>query len=118
MFKLNCTLKDAGQTVAVSEKFSKRLFTATYADGKYDQTVEFQLVQDNVGLIDAYRPGSQIEVSFGVKGREWTNPNTGEIRVFNTLEAFRIEGVKSAPSPFPAPAAILADAEGDPDLPF
>lgn len=115
MFKLNCTLKDAGQTVQVSEKFSKRAFTVTFNDGKFDQILEFQLLQDKVGLIDAYRPGSQIEVSFSLRGREWTNEKTGEVRVFNTLDAFRIEGVgANVPTPAPTPVAV----EGDPDLPF
>ena len=37
----------------------------------------------------------QIEVSFNIRGREWTSPQ-GEVKYFNTLEAWRIEKMGAA----------------------
>jgi hypothetical protein len=73
----------------------------------------FQLTQDKCSLLDAFMEGQQVEVSFNLKGREWTSPQ-GEVKYFNTLEAFRVEqslGV-SAPKPIPAvqPAVDIAGA--------
>lgn len=34
--------------------------------------------------------GQDVEVSFALRGREWTNDN-GDVRVFNTLNGFRVE---------------------------
>ena len=119
MFKLNCVIKDAGVTMNVTEKFSKREFVVTVPDEKYPQVVQFQLVNDRTSLLDGFKNGDNIEVSFSLRGREWTNPTSGEVRVFNTLDAFRVERVGSSPAPAPkaAPATQTATADED-DLPF
>lgn len=119
MFKLNCVLKDAGVTVNVTEKFSKREFVVTVQDEKYPQLVQFQLVNDRASLLDGFKSGDQIEVSFSLRGREWTNPKSGEVKVFNTLDAFRVERVGSSPAPAPKPTPAAQTADGDEeDLPF
>jgi hypothetical protein len=93
----------------------------------YPQDIMFQLTQDKCSLLDAFMEGQQVEVSFNLKGREWTSPQ-GEVKYFNTLEAFRVEqslGV-SAPKPIPAaqPAVDIAGASAptaatdNGDLPF
>jgi len=65
-------------------------------------------------------------VSFGLKGREWTDPKTGQIKVFNTLDAFRVEAVTSAaPRPVavavaaaPVAAVTASTTEEEEELPF
>lgn len=116
MFKLTGTIKLVNDTVQVSEKFSKREFVVTIPDEKYPQDIMFQLVQDKCQLIDGIYVGSEVEVSFNLRGREWTSPQ-GEVRYFNTLDAFRVERVGSSPAPAPKAAAQTV-AEDDEDLPF
>lgn len=131
MFKLSGTLKVKNDTVQVSEKFSKREFVLTDASSMYPQDIMFQLTQDKCSLIDAANINDTIEVSFNLRGREWTSP-TGEVKYFNTLEAWRIDragagntgggipqGGPSAMSldPIATPAASTAAADDD-DLPF
>jgi single-strand DNA-binding protein len=41
-------------------------------------------------VINAFKVGNEIEVSFNLRGREWTSP-AGEVKYFNTLEAWRLE---------------------------
>jgi len=48
-----------------------------------------------------------------LRGREWTSPQ-GEVKYFNTLDAWRVEAVNKAMSASPA---IETVAEGD-GLPF
>jgi len=89
MFKINGTLKVANQTQVISEKFSKREFVIETTD-QYPQQVMFQLTQDKCELLSAFKVGNQLEVSFNLRGREWTSP-AGEVKYFNTLEAWRLE---------------------------
>ena len=84
-----------GDTNQVSEKFSKRDFAVKTTDSQYPQHVLFQSVQDKTALLDIVSVGDTVEVSFNVKGREWTNPE-GEVKYFNTLEAWRIEKTAGA----------------------
>ena len=94
MFKLTGSLKVIKETVQVTEKFSKREFVVTTKDD-YPQEISFQLAQDKCSLLDSFGLGKEIEVSFNLRGREWTDPQ-GEVKYFNTLDAWRIEAVGGA----------------------
>jgi hypothetical protein len=87
-------------TVQVSEKFAKRDFVVEVMENPlYPQHVLFQLTQDKTGLLDGHNVGDKIEVTFNLRGREWASPQ-GEVKYFNTLEAWRIQAVVgSANSP-------------------
>jgi hypothetical protein len=50
----------------------------------------FQATQEKCNLLDGIGVGSKLEISFNLRGREWTSP-AGEIKYFNTLEAWKIE---------------------------
>lgn len=133
MFKLNGIVKVVNPTVQVSEKFSKREFVVTDASSMYPQDILFQATQDKCSLLDFIQPNDQVEVSFNLRGREWTSPQ-GEVKYFNTLEAWRIEKVgatvpsangmpQGGPSPIdlasPTPnIAAQTTPEEDDDLPF
>ena len=98
MFKLQGTLKVANATQVVSEKFSKREFVITDENDKYPQDIQFQLTQDKCNLLDGVAVGSKLEVSFNLRGREWTSPQ-GETKYFNTLEAWKIDVVGKVAQP-------------------
>lgn len=131
MFKLNGIVKVVNPTVQVSEKFSKREFVVTDASSMYPQDIMFQATQDKCALLDSIQQNEQVEVSFNLRGREWTSPQ-GEVKYFNTLEAWRIEKIGStAPAGIPqnGPSAMNLDpvnvasaqansAADDDDLPF
>lgn len=131
MYKLSGTIKVINSTVQVSEKFSKREFVVTDSSSMYPQDIMFQSTQDKCAMLDGFQQGEQVEVSFNLRGREWTSPQ-GEVKYFNTLEAWRIERVGHAngqsmpqggPSamnldPIATPAAGNAMDMADDDLPF
>jgi hypothetical protein len=130
MFKITGTIKVMNPTVQVSEKFSKREFVLTENTSQYPQDVLFQAVQDRCALLDTINVGEQVEVSFNLRGREWTSPQ-GEVKYFNSLDAWRIEKVgqgmpaggpsnmdlNSVPSTNPVDALLATNDETD-DLPF
>jgi len=130
MFKLTGTVKVLNNTVQVSEKFSKREFVVTDTSSMYPQDILFQATQDKCSLLDAVQVNEQVEVSFNLRGREWTNPQ-GEVKYFNSLEAWRIEKVgqgmpaggpssmdlNAVPSGSPVDALLSSNDDTD-DLPF
>ncbi len=128
MYKLTGTVKVINDTVQVTEKFAKREFVINDASSMYPQDILFQAVQDKCSMLDGLSTGEQVEVSFNLRGREWTSPQ-GEVRYFNTLDAWRIEKVgagmpQSGPSDMnldpvqtSTPSASTEAAEDD-DLPF
>jgi hypothetical protein len=109
----------------ISDSFKKRDFVVEYVDNPlYPQYITFQIVQDRVSLIDSFAVGDKIEVTFNLRGREWTNPQ-GEKKYFNTLEAWRVQKVESGASVpanggQPVQIGVPSDLSGDnsDDLPF
>lgn len=90
-------IKFIGEEQQVSDKFRKRDFVITDNSSQYPQHVSFQLTQDKCGLIDKHKIGDLIKVHFNLRGREWTSPKN-EVKYFNTLECWRIEGNASSGS--------------------
>lgn len=116
MFKLNGTLKVVKDTIQVSDKFSKREFVLTDRTNEtYPQDILFQLTQDKCSMLDMFMEGQELEVSFNLRGREWTSPQ-GEVKFFNSLEAFRVES--NQPISKPAPKKIIEAEATDDDMPF
>ncbi len=113
-------------TVQIKETFQKREFVIEYIEGNpmYPQYVVFQLIQDKVNLVDNVQEGQEVSVDFNLRGREWKSPS-GEIKYFNSLDAWRVSPVQqavssSAPPPPPPPMddAVDVDQMNDDDLPF
>ncbi|MCB9223736.1 MAG: DUF3127 domain-containing protein [Crocinitomicaceae bacterium] len=120
MYTLKGELKVIENTQQISDSFKKREFVVLDASGQYAQTILFQLVQDRCELLDNFKVGDNVEVTFFLRGREWTNPKDGTVRYFNSLDAWKIDplGSGSSEAPTTADNAETFVAEGDDDLPF
>jgi hypothetical protein len=81
------------ETKQVSERFTKRELVLELADGKYPQSVLFQLTGDRCAILDQYQVGDEVRIEFNLRGREWKSPQ-GEVKYFNSLDVWRIEGVR------------------------
>lgn len=103
--------------------FTKREFVVR-TEEQYPQDVKFELVKDKTALLDAYKVGDAIKVSFDIRGSEWQGKH------FVNLSAWRLDGgTASAAAPAPGQASTPAavpppgdvfdpgDAAED-DLPF
>jgi len=88
------TIERIGAIVTVSDKFKKRDFVINDGAASYPQSVIFEAHQDRVDLLDSVKVGDEVSVKFNLKGRNWTNPS-GEIKTFNTLQAWAIVKVGS-----------------------
>lgn len=90
MYKATGKLHVIKKEQQVSDKFKKREFVLLTEDNpQYPQMILFQMTQDRCALLDQYKIGDIVDVSFDLKGREWTNPQ-GDVKYFNTLNAFKI----------------------------
>lgn len=87
----NVRIKVIYETVQVSERFTKREFVVTdNNNGNYPQDILLQSTQEKCALLDSFQINDQVDVSFNIRGREWTSPQ-GEVKYFTSLEAWRIE---------------------------
>jgi hypothetical protein len=107
-FKLTGVVKKVGETVKVSETFSKRELVVTDTSGMYPQDILFEFAKDKTSHLDSVMEGQEVEVSWNLRGRMWTSPQ-GEEKYFNTLDGWRIEVVSGSAAP--ASSAPAADDE-------
>jgi len=121
---------EIGATQQVTDTFKKRDLIVQYAENpQYPEYIRFEATQDRVSTFDGLAVGDEVEVSFNLRGRPWTNKE-GVTTYFNSLVAWRVAKLGSAaaapqtpssasPDMPPAPAAdISASGDGDDDLPF
>lgn len=106
-------LKEFWQEQRISDKFTKREFILTDNSSQYPQQISFQLTQDRCSQLDRFQRGDEITVHFNINGRDWTSP-TGEVKYFNTLVAWKLEGSGGAQAQ--ADSHINSNAKDD--LPF
>ena len=112
--ELKCKVLRIGQTEQVSDKFKKRELIVEYAENPtYPQTIKFEASQDKCSILDALKAGDEINLSFNLNGREWTN-DAGRVQVFNTLSIWKFD-VVGLGSPTPAQTSSAKDDE---PLPF
>ena len=107
-YKVKGLIKVIGDTVQVTEKFSKREIVITVEDGKYSQHISLQATGDKTSLLDGYKVGEEVKASFNLRGREWQDKH------FNSLELWEIDLLTPAAAVAPA---HVPDNPTD-DLPF
>lgn len=66
--------------------FSKREFVVTTGDGKYPQDLKFEMVKDKCATLDDYKEGSDVKVSFDIRGNEYNG------KYYVNLSCWKLEG--------------------------
>ena len=97
--KIKGKVKVINPTQVVSEKFKKREFVIT-TEGQYSQDILFHVTKEKVDWLNDIQIGGDVEVLFNLRGNEWTSPQ-GEVKYFNTLEAWRINKMNEFTTPAP-----------------
>lgn len=108
------------ETQEIKDSFRKREFVLEYAENpQYPEFLKFELIQTNCEQLDPVNNGDEVAVSFNLKGRKWSDPK-GEIKYFNSLQAWRIEKKSSGQEQTPPPTNewMKEDFSKDDDLPF
>lgn len=96
--------------------FTKREFVVT-TDEQYPQDIKFETIKEKCSMLDNYKTGSLVKVSFNIRGNEYQG------RYFVNLQAWRIEGItatESAPvmETQTSDSSFTASGEDVNDLPF
>jgi hypothetical protein len=116
---------EIGALQQVSETFKKRDLIVEYAENPtYPEYIRFEALQDKTALFDNVKVGDEVEVSFNLRGRPWTD-KAGKTSYFNSLVVWRMTtitagaGQAAAAPTSSAPPADLNSAPGEEDgLPF
>ena len=103
-------------TIQVSDKFKKREFVIEKEENNGGQvwvdTIKVQATQAKCDILDSFKVGDNIEVSFNIKGNKWEK--NGKISYFNNLDAWKVSKVGSTGS---EPNAASTE-EDENNLPF
>lgn len=121
-------IHEVGDIVQVTDSFKKRDLIVEYAENpQFVEYIKFETHQDRTSILDGLNVGDEVEVSFNLRGRPWTNKE-GVTTYFNSLIAWRVNKLAAAqPAAAPQPSGAgnysppVADniTEGaDDDLPF
>ncbi|MBN2350269.1 MAG: DUF3127 domain-containing protein [Bacteroidales bacterium] len=95
-FELSGKLIKVYDEVQVNDRFKKREFVIEKEESGFSDQIKFQLIQDKTSLIDGFSVGSEINVSFNVRGNKWKDA------YFVNLQAWRIQAVGNAAVSTPA----------------
>ncbi len=112
----------------ISDSFKKREFVIEYAENpQYPEFVKFEVIQDKCSLLDNLKEAQEVNVSFNLKGRKWTDKQ-GVVKYFNSLQAWKIQAAESTQAAAEAAPASMENLEepewlneskgGADDLPF
>lgn len=111
-------LIEKSDTQDVSDSFKKREFVVEYAENpQYPEFLKFELIQANCQQLDDFAPGDEMNISFNLKGRKWTDPK-GVVKYFNSLQAWRLDKKTAANNPPQNDQWMKEDFSADEDLPF
>lgn len=106
---------EIGETQQVTDTFKKRDIIIQYAENpQFVEYIRFEASQDRTTLFDNLNVGDEVEVSFNLRGRPWTNKD-GITSYFNSLVVWRVSKIGSSGQQPPAPQASGGE---DDDLPF
>lgn len=117
---------EIGDTIQVNDTFKKRELVIQYAENpQFVEHIKFEAHQDRTSIFDNLSAGDEVEVSFNLRGRPWTNKE-GVTTYFNSLIAWRVTKLNAAASAqvtsgagnYSAPAASEITEAQDDDLPF
>lgn len=84
-FEVEGKLHRVFPTESKSTSFQAREFVLEVPDGNYPQLIKFQAVQDRCSMLDDYKEGDLVKVSFDLRGREWNG------KYLTNLNAWRMQ---------------------------
>lgn len=108
--ELKGKVHEVGTTQQVSDKFTKRNLIIEYAENPtYPEYIQFEAQQDKTALLDGLKEGDEVEVSFNLRGRPWTNKE-GVTSYFNSLIIWKLSKSDGTP--------LFEKKSNDSGLPF
>ncbi len=115
-YELEGTMEVIYDTMTFASGFTKREFVVRDDDERFPQDIKFVLVKTNCALLDSFRKGDRVKVTFSLRG------NLYKERYYTDLQAFKLEKMEvdgSSSEPIPQPADDFpVDTISDDDMPF
>ncbi len=117
-FEITGKIIEIYDEVQVSDRFKKREFVVEKKEGEFADQIKFQLVQDKTSLIENFKSGEEIKVSFNIRGNKWKDT------YFVNLQAWRLEKASASVAveqdlpPMPGEEDIPPPPDETDDLPF
>ena len=71
MYEYTGKIKEIFDTQTFPSGFTKREFVITTKDENYPQDIKFEIVKDKCSLLDDFSKGSDVTVSFDIRGNEY-----------------------------------------------
>lgn len=92
--ELQGTIKFIGQTEQVSPTFQKRdVVIMTEESSQYPQPILVQFTQAKCDELNTYQVGQQATISVNLRGKEYQDKQTGQMKYFNTIQGWKIASV-------------------------
>ena len=85
-------IKVINPTQTFDSGFQKREFVVT-TDEQYPQDIELEFVKDKCAILDKYKVGSPVTVSYNLRGNEYNG------NYYVNLQAWRVEAGEQATQP-------------------
>lgn len=99
-FEIQGVVHSIDQTKSYGQNgFTKREFvvklTGEGEKPEYPNYVALELLKDKCALMDNFRIGDEVKVTFNLSGRLWAAPGKPE-KCFTSLQAWRVEGLSGS----------------------
>ena len=62
---------------------------------QYPQDILIQFVKDKTTSLNNFNVGDSVEVAINIRGKEWTDTKTGEVKYFNTIVGWKIQSLNT-----------------------
>lgn len=90
--QLEGSLKFIGQSEQVSQSFTKRdVVIMTEESSQYPQPILVQFTQDKCDLLNGLQIGEKVKISVNLRGKEYQDKQTGQLKYFNTIQGWKID---------------------------
>lgn len=105
--------------------FRKRMVVLEQDNGRFQNFIPVEFLQDACDQVDALNVGDEVEISYRLNGRKWQRDASSEVKYFLSCEAtnYRVlsgDGAQTADAAIGDPNDALNQAafEDDDEIPF
>jgi len=81
-----------------SSGFTKREFVVTTQE-QYPQDIKLEFVKDKCSLLDSYKVGQDVKVSFNLRGNEYNGKYYVNLQAWRIEKGERVEQASHTPEP-------------------
>lgn len=122
MYEAKGKIKLISETQTFPSGFSKREFVVTTGDSKYPQDLKFEVVKDKTAVLDNYKEGQEVVVSFDIRGNEYNGKYYVNLSCWKLSggsgESFDESSQEVRDSGEPSAADLRKEDDFDDDIPF